>query len=92
MLGIKINEDSLLAAARDAYKAISTKQTENPNEDNSQDYNYNNDNLNDGLNMFSSVDDNIVLNMAELTSRLPIDQQSEFATLLDTGRISFSCM
>lgn len=115
MLGIKINEDSLLAAARDAYKAIkkmpkesnqeaiqgtfqfeeetaSTEQTENPNEDNSQDYNYNNDNLNDGLDMFSSVDDNIVLNMAELTSRLPIDQQSEFATLLDTGRISFSCM
>lgn len=115
MLGIKINEDSLLAAARDAYKAIkkmpkesnqeaiqetfqfeeetaSTEQTENPNEDNSQDYNYNNDNLNDGLDMFSSVDDNIVLNMAELTSRLPIDQQLEFATLLDTGRISFSCM
>lgn len=115
MLGIKINEDSLLAAARDAYKAIkkmpkesnqeaiqgtfqfeeetaSTEQTENPNEDNSQDYNYNNDNLNDGLDMFSSVDDDIVLNMAELTSRLPIDQQSEFATLLDTGRISFSCM
>lgn len=115
MLGIKINEDSLLAAARDAYKAIkkmpkesnqeaiqgtfqfeeetaSTEQTENPNEDNSQDYNYNNDNLNDGLDMFSSVDDDIVLNMAELTSRLPIDQQPEFATLLDTGRISFSCM
>lgn len=115
MLGIKINEDSLLAAARDAYKAIkkmpkesnqeaiqgtfqfeeetaSTEQTENPNEDNSQDYNYNNDNLNDGLNMFSSVDDNTVVNMAELTSRLPIAQQSEFATLLDTGRISFSCM
>lgn len=115
MLGIKINEDSLLAAARDAYKAIkkmskesnqeaiqetfqfeeetaSTEQTENPNEDNSQDYNYNNDNLNDGLDMFSSVDDDIVLNMAELTNRLPIDQQSEFATLLDTGRISFSCM
>lgn len=115
MLGIKINEDSLLAAARDAYKAIkkmpketeqnvvqgtfqfeeetiSVEQTENPNEDNSQDYNYNNDNLNDGLDMFSSVDDDIVLNMAELTSRLPIDQQSEFATLLDTGRISFSCM
>ena len=102
MLGIKINEDSLLAAARDAYKAIqgtfqfkeetiSTEQIENPNEDNSQDYNYNNDNLNDGLDMFSSVDDDIV-NMAELTSRLPIDQQSEFATLLDTGRISFSCM
>lgn len=114
MLGIKINEDSLLAAARDAYKAIkkmpkqteqsviqgtfqfdeetiSTEQIENPNEDNSQDYNYNNDNLNDGLNMFSSVDDNIV-NMAELTSRLPIAQQPEFATLLDTGRISFSCM
>ena len=42
--------------------------------------------------MFSSVDDNTVMNMAELTSRLPIDQQSEFATLLDTGRISFSCM
>lgn len=115
MLGIKINEDSLLAAARDAYKAIkkmpkqteqnviqgtfqfdeetiSTEQIENPNEDNSQDYNYNNDNLNDGLDMFSSVDDNIVLNMAELTNRLPIAQQSEFATLLDTGRISFSCM
>lgn len=115
MLGIKINEDSLLAAARDAYKAIkkmpkesnqeaiqgtfqfeeetaSTEQTENPNEDNSQDYNYNNDNLNDGLNMFSSIDDNTVVNMAELTSRLPIAQQSEFATLLDTGRISFSCM
>jgi hypothetical protein len=115
MLGIKINEDSLLAAARDAYKAIkkipkesnqeaiqgtfqfeeetaSTEQTENPNEDNSQNYNYNNDSLNDGLDMFSSVDDDIVLNMAELTSRLPIDQQSEFATLLDTGRISFSCM
>lgn len=115
ILGIKINEDSLLAAARDAYKAIkkmpkesnqeaiqgtfqfeeetvSTEQTENPNEDNSQDYNYNNDNLNDGLDMFSSVDDNIVLNMAELTSRLPIAQQFEFATLLDTGRISFSCM
>lgn len=115
MLGIKINEDSLLAAARDAYKAIkkmpkesnqeaiqgtfqfeeetaSIEQTENPNEDNSQDYNYNNDNLNDGLDMFSSVDDNTVVNMAELTSRLPIDQQSEFATLLDTGRISFSCM
>lgn len=115
MLGIKINEDSLLAAARNAYKAIkkmpkesnqeaiqgtfqfeeettSTEQTENPNEDNSQDYNYNNDSLNDGLDMFSSVDDDIVLNMAELTSRLPIDQQSEFATLLDTGRISFSCM
>ena len=115
MLGIKINEDSLLAAARDAYKAIkkmpkesnqeaiqgtfqfeeetaSTEQTENPNEDNSQDYNYNNDNLNDGLDMFSSVDDDIVLNMAELTSRLPIAQQPEFAILLDTGRISFSCM
>lgn len=115
MLGIKINEDSLLAAARDAYKAIkkmpkesnqeaiqgtfqfeeetaSTEQTENPNEDNSQDYNYNNDNLNDGLDMFSSVNDNMVSNMAELTSRLPIDQQPEFATLLDTGRISFSCM
>ena len=115
MLGIKINEDSLLAAARDAYKAIkkmpkesnqeaiqgtfqfeeetvSTEQIENPNEDNSQDYNYNNDNLNDGLDMFSSVDDDTVVNMAELTSRLPIDQQSEFATLLDTGRISFSCM
>lgn len=115
MLGIKINEDSLLAAARDAYKAIkkmpkennqeaiqgtfqfeeetiSTEQTENPNEDNSQDYNYNNDNLNDGLDMFSSVDDDVVSNMAELTSRLPIDQQYEFATLLDTGRISFSCM
>ena len=115
MLGIKINEDSLLAAARDAYKAIkkipkesnqeaiqgtsqfeeetaSTEQTENPNEDNSQDYNYNDNNLNDGLDMFSSVDDDIVLNMAELTSRLPIDQQPEFATLLDTGRISFSCM
>lgn len=115
MLGIKINEDSLLAAARDAYKAIkkmpkesnqeaiqgtfqfeeetvSTEQTENPNEDNSQDYNYNNDNLNDGLDMFSSVDDNTVANMAELTSRLPIAQQPEFATLLDTGRISFSCM
>lgn len=115
MLSIKINEDSLLAAARDAYKAIkkmpketeqnivqgtfqfeeetiSVEQIENPNEDNSQDYNYNNDNLNDGLDMFSSVDDDIVLNMAELTSRLPIDQQSEFATLLDTGRISFSCM
>lgn len=115
MLGIKINEDSLLAAARDAYKAIkkmpkesnqetiqgtfqfeeettSTEQIENPNEDNSQDYNYNNDNLNDGLDMFSSVDDDVVSNMAELTSRLPIDQQSRFATLLDTGRISFSCM
>lgn len=115
MLGIKINEDSLLAAARDAYKAIkkmskennqeaiqgtfqfeeetiSTEQIENPNEDNSQDYNYNNDNLNDGLDMFSSVDDDVVSNMAELTSRLPIDQQYEFATLLDTGRISFSCM
>lgn len=115
MLGIKINEDSLLAAARDAYKAIkkmpkesnqeaiqgtfqfeeetvSTEQTENPNEDNSQDYNYNNDNLNDGLDMFSSVDDDIVLNMAELTSRLPITQQPEFTTLLDTGHISFSCM
>ena len=42
--------------------------------------------------MFSSVDDDIVLNMAELTSRLSIAQQPEFATLLDTGRISFSCM
>lgn len=114
MLGIKINEDSLLAAARDAYKAIkkmpkennqeaiqgtfqfkeetiSTEQIENPNEDNSQDYNYNNDNLNDGLDMFSSVDDDVV-NMAELTNRLPIQQQSAFTTLLDTGRISFSCM
>lgn len=114
MLGIKINEDSLLAAARDAYKAIkkmpkesnqeaiqgtfqfeeetaSTEQIENPNEDNSQDYNYNNDNLNDGLDMFSSVDDDVV-NMAELTSRLPIQQQPEFTTLLGTGRISFSCM
>lgn len=114
MLGIKINEDSLLAAARDTYKAIkkipkesnqeaiqgtfqfeeetaSTEQTENPNEDNSQDYNYNNDNLNDGLDMFSSVEDNVV-NMTELTSRLPIVQQPEFTTLLDTGRISFSCM
>lgn len=114
MLGIKINEDSLLAAARDAYKTIkkipkesnqeaiqgtfqfeeetvSTEQTENPNEDNSQDYNYNNDNLNDGLDMFSSVDDDVV-NMAELTNRLPIAQQPAFTTLLDTGRISFSCM
>ncbi len=112
--GVKINEDSLLAAAKDAYKAIkkipkesnqeaiqgtfqfeeetaSIEQTENPNEHNSQDYNYNNDNLNDGLDMFSSVDDDVV-NMAELTNRLPIDQQPEFATLLDTGRISFSCM
>lgn len=115
MLGIKINEDSLLASARDAYKAIrkmsvetnqeaiqgtfkfeepiiNTEQTENPNEDISQEYNYNDNNLNDGLDMFSSVDDNMVSNMAELTSRLPIDQQPEFATLLDTGRISFSCM
>ena len=114
MLGIKINEDSLLAAARDAYKAIkkmpkennqeaiqgtfqfkeetiSTEQIENPNEDSSQDYNYNNDNLNDGLDMFSSVDDDVV-NMAELTNRLPIQQQPAFTTLLDTGRISFSCM
>lgn len=115
MLGININEDSLLASARDAYKAIkkmsvetnqeaiqgtfkfeepviNTEQTENPNEDISQEYNYNDNNLNDGLDMFSSVDDNMVSNMAELTSRLPIDQQPEFATLLDTGRISFSCM
>lgn len=115
MLGIKINEDSLLASARDAYKAIkkmsvetnqeatqgtfkfeepviNTEQTENPNEDISQEYNYNDNNLNDGLDMFSSVEDNVVENMAELTNSLPTSQQPEFATLLDTGRISFSCM
>lgn len=40
--------------------------------------------------MFSSVDDDVVSNMAELTSRLPIAQQPEFATLLDTGRISLA--
>ena len=115
MLGIKINEDSLLAAARDAYKAIkkmpkqteqsviqgtfqfeeetaSIEQTENPNEDISQEYNYNDNNLNDGLDMFSSVEDNVVENMAELTNSLPTSQQADFTTLLDTGRISFSCM
>lgn len=115
MLGIKINEDSLLAATRDAYKAIkkmsietnqeatqgtfkfeepviNTEQTENPNEDISQEYNYNDNNLNDGLDMFSSVEDNVVENMAELTNSLPTSQQADFTTLLDTGRISFSCM
>lgn len=115
MLGIKINENSLLASARDAYKAIkkmsietnqeatqgtfkfeepviNTEQTENPNEDISQEYNYNDNNLNDGLDMFSSVEDNVVENMAELTNSLPTLQQADFATLLDTGRISFSCM
>lgn len=115
MLGIKINENSLLASARDAYKAIkkmsietnqeatqdtfkfeepviNTKQTENPNEDISQEYNYNDNNLNDGLDMFSSVEDNVVENMAELTNSLPTSQQADFTTLLDTGRISFSCM
>lgn len=115
MLGIKINEDSLLASARDAYKAIkkmsietnqeatqgtfkfeepviNTEQIENPNEDISQEYNYNDNNLNDGLDMFSSVEDNVVENMAELTNSLPTLQQADFATLLDTGRISFSCM
>lgn len=115
MLGIKINEDSLLASARDAYKSIkkmsvnneqgaiqgtfqfkeeiaNTEQTENPNEDISQDYNYDNDNLNDGLDMFSSVEDNLVSNMSELTISLPTEQQADFAALLDTGRISFACM
>lgn len=115
MLGIKINEDSLLAAARDAYKAIkkmpkqteqnviqgtfqfkeetiSAEQIENPNEDISQGYNYNNDNLNDGLDMFSSVEDDLVSNMSELTSSLPTEQQADFAALLDAGRISFACM
>lgn len=115
MLGININEDSLLASARDAYKAIkkmpkqteqsaiqgtfqfeeetiNTEQNENPNEDISQDYNYNNDNLNDGLDMFSSVEDNLVSNMSELASSLPTEQQADFVALLDTGRISFACM
>lgn len=115
MLGIKINENSLLASARDAYKAIkkmsietnqeatqgtfkfeepviNTEQTKNPNEDISQEYNYNDNNLNDGLDMFSSVEDNVVENMAELTNSLPTSQQADFTTLLDTGRISFSCM
>ena len=86
------NQEAIQGTFQFKEETISTEQIENPNEDNSQDYNYNNDNLNDGLDMFSSVDDNIVLNMAELTNRLPIAQQSEFATLLDTGRISFSCM
>lgn len=85
------NQEAIQGTFQFDEETISTEQIENPNEDNSQDYNYNNDNLNDGLDMFSSVDDNVV-NMAELTSRLPIDQQSEFATLLDTGRISFNCM
>ena len=81
------NQEAIQGTFQFEEETISTEQIENPNEDNSQD-----DNLNDGLDMFSSVDDDIVLNMAELTSRLPIAQQPEFATLLDTGRISFSCM
>lgn len=86
------NQEAIQGTFQFEEETTSTEQTENPNEDNSQDYNYNNDNLNDGLDMFSSVDDDIVLNMAELTSRLPIAQQPEFTTLLNTGRISFSCM
>lgn len=86
------NQEAIQGTFQFEEETVSTEQTENPNEDNSQDYNYDNDNLNDGLDMFSSVDDNTVVNMTELTSRLPIAQQSEFATLLDTGRISFSCM
>lgn len=85
------NQEAIQGTFQFEEETTSTEQTENPNEDISQEYNYNDNNLNDGLDMFSSVDDNIV-NMAELTSRLPIDQQSEFATLLDTGHISFSCM
>lgn len=85
------NQEAIQGTFQFEEETASIEQTENPNEDNSQDYNYNNDNLNNGLDMFSSVDDDdIVLNMAELTSRLPIAQQSEFATLLDTGRISLA--
>lgn len=113
MLGINIDEDSLLATARDAYASIKKMpnnknntqttnqiseeitiidQIDNPNEDNSQDYDYNNDSLNDGTDIFSSAEDYTARNMAELIDSLPMDLQPEFARLLDQGTISFNCM
>lgn len=113
MLGININEDSLLASARDVYASIKKmsnnensnkgiiqiteevvpiEQTKNPNEDNSQDYNYDNNALEDGLDAFSSIEDYTVRNMAELISNLPLPLQPEFSRLLEQGTISFSCM
>lgn len=112
MLGININEDSLLAAARDAYASIkkmpnnennsqgtiqlteeiiNADQVENPNENNSQDYNYDN-NLDDGMDIFSSIEDRTFRNMDELVSDLPLALQPEFNRLLDQGTISFNCM
>lgn len=114
MLGINIDEDSLLATARDAYASIkkmsnnnennaqnadqiseeitTVDQADNPNEDNSQDYDYNDDSLDAGTDIFSSVEDYTARNMAELINGLPMDLQPEFARLLEQGTISFSCV
>ena len=117
IFGIKINEDSMLAAAKDIYSTFkekgekvndvkpkeqhtpeSNKQLNlfNDNDfnkvDNAQEEsNFNND---DAANFreFSIIENSSVSSIPDLIDSKPSAMQAEFAALLDTGQLSFSCM
>ena len=117
IFGIKINEDSMLAAAKDIYSTFkekgekvndvkpkeqhtpeSNKQLNlfNDNDfnkvDNTQeDYDFTND---DAANFkeFSIIENSSVSSIPDLIDSKPSAMQAEFAALLDTGQLSFSCM
>ena len=117
IFGIKINEDSMLAAAKDIYSTfkekgekvndVKPKEQHTPESnkqlnlfndnyfnkvDNTQeDYDFTND---DAVNLeeFSIIEDSSVSSIPDLIDSKPSAMQAEFAALLDTGQLSFSCM
>ena len=117
IFGIKINEDSMLAAAKDIYSTLKEKGEQindyKPKEqhipetnrqlnlfsdndfdkadDSQEESNFNND---DAANFgeFSIIENSSVSSIPDLIDSKPSAMQAEFAALLDTGQLSFSCM
>lgn len=117
IFGIKINEDSMLAAAKDIYSTLKEKgeqiNNSKPKEqhipetnrqlnlfentdinninDAQEDYNPTDD---DAANFgeFSIIENSSISSIPDLIDSKPSAMQAEFAALLDTGQLSFSCM
>lgn len=117
IFGIKINEDSMLTAAKDIYSTfkekgekinnVKLKEQHTPESNrqlnlfNDNDFNKVDDNQ-EGYNPtdddaakfeeFSIIENSSVSNIPDLIDSKPSAMQAEFAALLDTGQLSFSCM
>lgn len=117
IFGIKINEDSMLAAAKDIYSTfkekgekinnVKPKEQHTPEsnrqlnlfsdndfdkvDDIQEDYNPMDDDA-AKFREFSIIENSSVSSIPDLIDSKPSAMQAEFTALLDTGKLSFSCM